>query len=94
MVTLESKTKDMAEILKMLEPKLEVKTEDGYEGVRYQNVFGTYSHGPVLPKNPAFCDHLLTTALQKRYPNLELQPLDDAAELAAHNTMRDRLLKK
>ena len=32
-VTLESKTKDMAEILKMLEPKLEVKTEDGYEGV-------------------------------------------------------------
>ena len=68
--------------------------EDGYEGVRYQNVFGTYSHGPVLPKNPAFCDHLLTTALQQRYPNLELQPLDDAAELAAHNTMRDRLLKK
>ena len=33
-VTLESKTKDMAEILKMLEPKLEVKTEDGYEGVQ------------------------------------------------------------
>ena len=32
-VTLESKTKDMAEILKMLEPKLEVKTEDGYAGV-------------------------------------------------------------
>ena len=68
--------------------------EDSFEGVRYQNVFGTYSHGPVLPKNPAFCDHLLTTALQQRYPELELQPLDDAAELAAHNTMRDRLLKK
>lgn len=32
-VTLDSKTKDMAEILKMLEPKLEVKTEDGYEGI-------------------------------------------------------------
>ena len=29
-VTLESKTKDMTEILKMLEPKLEVKTKDGY----------------------------------------------------------------
>ena len=68
--------------------------EDGFEGVRYHNVFGTYSHGPVLPKNPAFCDHLLTTALQQRYPELELAPLDDAAELAAHNTMRDRLLKK
>ena len=68
--------------------------EDGFEGVRYHNVFGTYSHGPVLPKNPAFCDHLLTTALQQRYPEQELAPLDDAAELAAHNTMRDRLLKK
>lgn len=44
-------------------------------------------------RKPAFCDHLLTTALQQRYPELELQPLDDAAELAAHNTMRDRLLK-
>ena len=38
-VTLESKTKDMAEILKMLEPKLEVKTEDGYDiPIRYTAV--------------------------------------------------------
>ena len=68
--------------------------EDGFEGVRYQNVFGTYSHGPVLPKNPAFCDHLLTTALYGRYPELELQPLDDAAERAAHDTMVQRLTEK
>lgn len=68
--------------------------EDGYEGVRYQNVFGTYSHGPVLPKTPRFVTICSLTALQQRYPNLELQPLDDTAELAAHNTMRDRLLKK
>ena len=68
--------------------------EDGFEGVRYQNVFGTYSHGPVLPKNPAFCDHLLTTALHGRYPELELQPLDDAAERAAHDTMVQRLTEK
>lgn len=68
--------------------------EDGFEGVRYQNVFGTYSHGPVLPKNPAFCDHLLTTALRGRYPELELQPLDDAAERAAHDTMVQRLTEK
>ena len=68
--------------------------EDGFEGVRYQNVFGTYSHGPVLPKNPAFCDHLLATALHGRYPELELQPLDDAAECAAHDTMVQRLTEK
>lgn len=41
-VTLESKTKDMAEILKMLEPKLEVKTEDGYKNkIRYKKHLGT-----------------------------------------------------
>ena len=40
-VTLESKTKDMMEILKMLEPKLEVKTEDGYLLDEYKAPNGT-----------------------------------------------------
>ncbi len=61
--------------------------EDGTEGVRYKNVFGTYSHGPLLPKNPEFCDHLLLTALQRKYGTAELLPLDDAAELLAHDEM-------
>lgn len=26
--------------------------EDKTEGARYKNVFGTYCHGPILPKNP------------------------------------------
>lgn len=68
--------------------------EDGFEGVRYNNVFGTYSHGPVLPKNPQLCDFILQTALHIRYPELTLQPLDDAAENAAHEAMKSRLLKK
>ncbi len=67
---------------------------DGGEGVRYLNVFGTYSHGPVLPKNPEFCDHLIRTALSGRYPDLELPPLDDAAERAAHDAVLKRLLSK
>ena len=37
--------------------------KDKTEGVRYKNVFGTYSHGPVLPKKPEFCDYILFTAL-------------------------------
>ena len=65
--------------------------EDGTEGARYKNVFGTYSHGPLLPKNPAFCDFLLKTALERRYGSCELAPLDDAAELAAHDTMCRRI---
>ncbi len=67
--------------------------EDGTEGARYHNVFGTYSHGPLLPKNPAFCDFLLLTALRRKYGSAELQPLDDAAELAAHDEMAGRIMK-
>ena len=52
--------------------------EDGTEGVHFKNVFGSYSHGPLLPKNPAFCDLLL---------------LDDSAEQAAHDAMLHRLIK-
>lgn len=64
---------------------------DGAEGVRYKNIFGTYSHGPVLPKNPAFCDFLLQNALKRKYGQAELAPLDDSAEEAAHSYMLARL---
>lgn len=58
--------------------------KDDTEGVRDRNVFGTYSHGPVLPGNPAFCDTILATALERKYGKCELEPLDDRLELAAH----------
>ena len=67
--------------------------QDGTEGAHYKNVFGTYSHGPLLPKNPAFCDHLLLTALERKYGKAELAPLDDDAELLAHDEMCRRLTK-
>lgn len=66
--------------------------EDGTEGVHYRNVFGTYSHGPVLPKNPQFCDMLLQTALERKYGHAELMPLDDTIEMAAHDAMLRRIL--
>ena len=65
--------------------------EDGTEGVRYRNVFGTYSHGPLLPKNPALCDRILLTALERKYGKAELAPLDDTAELAAHDEMAGKI---
>ena len=61
--------------------------EDGTEGVHYKNVFGSYSHGPLLPKNPAFADHLLSLALARKYGDGTLAPLDDREELAAHDEM-------
>lgn len=65
--------------------------EDGTEGARYKNAFGSYSHGPILPKNPAFADFLLKIALERRYGSAYLEPLDDKYELAAHEYMLGRL---
>ena len=67
--------------------------EDGTEGARYRNVFGTYSHGPLLPKNPELCDYILATALRRKYGSCELAPLDDSAELAAHDEMCEKIHK-
>ena len=65
--------------------------EDGSEGARYKNLFGSYSYGPLLPKNPALCDHILLTALERKYGLKELAPLSDRAELAAFEAMDKRL---
>ena len=65
--------------------------EDGGEGARFQNVFATYSHGCLLPKNPAVCDLLLTTALNRKYGSVTLEPLQDNLENAAHQYMQNRL---
>lgn len=57
--------------------------EDGTEGVRFKNTFGTYSHGPVLPKNPDFADLLISKALENKYGKSDLAPLDDSLEAKA-----------
>ena len=57
--------------------------EDGTEGVRYKNTFGTYSHGPILPKNSKFADLLISLAVKNKYGDAELKPLDDELELKA-----------
>ncbi len=58
---------------------------DGTEGARYREVYATYLHGPVLPKNPWLADHLLARALAHRYQDFgPLAPLADQAEQQAH----------
>jgi CobQ-like glutamine amidotransferase family enzyme len=57
--------------------------ESGYEGVRRGNVIGTYLHGPLLPKNVWLADRLIELAL-----GVELAPLDDRMEDAAHASAR------
>ena len=59
--------------------------EDGFEGVKEENLIGTYLHGPLLPKNAWLADHLIATGLEHHHgekPGLE--PLDDGLEDAAH----------
>jgi len=58
--------------------------EDRAEGAVSGQVYGTYLHGPLLPKNAAFADHLIASALRHRYGTVHLRPLSDAAETSAH----------
>ena len=59
--------------------------EDGTEGAAFRNVIATYSHGPLLPKNPAIADELLLRALRRRDADAQLPALDDALECRAHD---------
>ena len=56
------------------------------EGARYKNVFGSYMHGSLLPKNPHFADYLIWLALVRKYGDrtLRLAPLLDSEEFEAH----------
>lgn len=66
--------------------------ETGYEGCLYKNVVGTYIHGPLLPKNPGVADYLIGRALERKYGDGTLEPLDDAFELAANDAMYQRFV--
>lgn len=63
-----------------------------HEGCLYKNVVGTYVHGPLLPKNPGVADYAISRALERRYGDGALEPLDDAEELAANAAMVGRLM--
>ncbi|WP_445633431.1 Lipid II isoglutaminyl synthase (glutamine-hydrolyzing) subunit GatD [Nostoc sp. DSM 114161] len=66
--------------------------EDGTEGAFYQNAIATYSHGPLLPKNPFVADWLIQTALRLKYQQaITLEPLDDNLALQAREAMFQRL---
>jgi CobQ-like glutamine amidotransferase family enzyme len=67
--------------------------DDGYEGCIQGGVIGSYLHGSLLPKNPHLADHLIRSALRRRGV-AELSPLDDSAELAAHDLILQRAQRR
>lgn len=66
--------------------------QDRKEGARFKNVFGTYLHGALLPKNPVLADYLLSLALQRKYGSgASLTPLDDTLENKARAAIEKRI---
>jgi len=64
--------------------------EDGFEGCKYKNTYGTYFHGSFLSKNPEFADKLICAALGHKYDSVELEPLDDSFERKAREIIISR----
>lgn len=67
---------------------------DGCEGAVAGRRVGTYLHGPLLPKNPWLADTLLGWALDRAGCWVDLEPLDDEIEKAAHGVAATRAGRK
>lgn len=66
--------------------------KDNFEGASYKESFATYSHGPILPKNPKLADYLIKKALSKKYNlNITLESLDDSLEEDARLAIAKKL---
>lgn len=66
--------------------------KDLTEGAIYKNSFGSYFHGPILPKNPFLADLLIKLALEKKYNSpTNLFRLNDSLEHQAHDAIAKRL---
>ena len=62
--------------------------EDKTEGARYNNVFATYSHGPLLPKNARLADELLSIAYERKYGEKLLKLEHEMEDAALNDIMR------
>lgn len=65
--------------------------EDGTEGARKLNTYGTYLHGSLLPKNPWFTDMLVEAAIKRADDAFTLEPLDDEVENSAFSSVAARV---
>ena len=63
-ITMDSETKDMTEILKLLKPKLEISTEDGYSGVL------TLDYTTISVEAAGYKTSSRTVSATRTYPNL------------------------
>lgn len=68
---------------------------DGGEGVVSGHIVGTYLHGPVLARNPALADYLLSMATGLALDSLPLADIDDlrSSRLSGQDRHDSRLRK-
>ncbi|MBI2029119.1 cobalamin biosynthesis protein CobQ [Candidatus Gottesmanbacteria bacterium] len=67
--------------------------EDKTEGAVYKNAYGTYLHGPILPKNPEFADFLIQKALEVKYKKeIKLKSLDNSLEQQAKKSILQKIV--
>jgi len=64
-------------------------TDSKNEGAIFNSVIGTYLHGPVLPKNPLFCDFIIESAIRKKLneESYTLAIIDDTLENLTHQNL-------
>lgn len=64
--------------------------QDGHEGAIYRNVYGTYLHGSLLPKNPTFADELIRQAAMQKYGQFTPAHIDDSLAEKARKVAASR----
>jgi lipid II isoglutaminyl synthase (glutamine-hydrolysing) len=64
--------------------------QDKTEGAVFNNVYGTYLHGSLLPKNPAFADELIKIAVTRAYGDFAPNKLDDSIAAEARRIAKLR----
>ncbi len=63
---------------------------DNTEGAIYKCVFGSYLHGSLLPKNPAFADALIEAAAHRKFGSFEPAIIDDSFAVKARSYAKKR----
>ncbi len=80
-ITDESRTEPLALVVKGFGNN----DTDKKEGAHYKNLFASYLHGSLLPKNPHLADEIIYLTLKaKLNKEIELEDLQDNFELEAH----------
>lgn len=64
--------------------------QDNTEGAIVRNAIGTYLHGSLLPKNPELADHLIETAVMRKFGDFKPEVIDDSLATSARTAARKR----